>query len=179
MKKAVFLDRDGVINEVLSERVKFVNQPSQLFLLEGVGKAVKLLYDKGFTIFVVTNQGGVGLGYMKEEMLQRIHNKMIKEIEEEGGRIKEVAYCAHAPYAGCSCRKPEPEMITSLAVKYGISLENSYMIGDRDVDILAGKGAGTKTILIGSEDHGADKSFESLLSAAVWICSQEENLVFE
>lgn len=179
MNKAVFLDRDGVINEVLTERVKFVNHPSQLFLIEGVGKAVKLLYDKGFTIFVVTNQGGVGLGYMKEAMLQRIHTKMIKEIEQEGGRIKEVAYCAHAPYAGCSCRKPEPEMIASLAAKYGISLEHSYMIGDRDVDILAGKGAGTKTILIGSEDHGADQSFDTLLNAADWICRQEGNLAFE
>ncbi|MFY0759486.1 HAD family hydrolase [Metabacillus dongyingensis] len=177
MNKAVFLDRDGVINEVLSDRVKFVNHPSQLYLLEGAAKAVSLLYNKGFTIFVVTNQGGVGLGYMKEEMLQRIHQKMIKEIEQEGGRIHEVAYCAHAPYAGCSCRKPEPGMITALAEKNGINLEHSYMIGDRDVDILAGKSAGAKTILIGSADHGADYCFDTLLEAACWIIKKEENPV--
>ncbi|TDL80266.1 D-glycero-alpha-D-manno-heptose-1,7-bisphosphate 7-phosphatase [Peribacillus frigoritolerans] len=176
MNKAIFLDRDGVINEVLSDRVKFVNHPSQLYLLEGAAKAVRLLYDKGFTIFVVTNQGGVGLGYLKEEMLQRIHQKMIGEIEKEGGRIQEVAYCAHAPYAGCSCRKPGPGMITALASKHGINLEHSYMIGDRDVDILAGKAACVKTILIGSEDHGADYRFDTLFEAAVWIL-KEENLV--
>lgn len=68
LNKAVFLDRDGVINEVLTKRVKFVNKPEQMYLLEGVGEGIKMLNDANFLVFVVTNQGGVGLGYMKEAM---------------------------------------------------------------------------------------------------------------
>lgn len=173
MKKAVFLDRDGVINEVLSDRVKFVNKPSDLYLLEGVGDAVKLLNEHGYDVFVVTNQGGIALGYMKEKQLHEVHKKMVREIEKYGGSIKEVAYCSHAPKAGCACRKPEPKMITDLANKYNIHLEVSYMIGDRDVDMIAGKRAGVKTILVGEEDvPEADNHFPHLLDAARWIVEQ-------
>ncbi|MFC0273549.1 D-glycero-alpha-D-manno-heptose-1,7-bisphosphate 7-phosphatase [Metabacillus herbersteinensis] len=173
MRKAVFLDRDGVINEVLSKRVKFVNKPEQLFLLAGVGEGVKLLNDFGYHVFVVTNQGGVGLGYMKEKMLISIHERMEREIGKAGGRIDDVIYCPHSPHAGCVCRKPEPEMLLSLARKHNILIEESYMVGDRDVDIIAGKQAGTKTILIGNksdrDQFQADHHFPSLYKAAVWL----------
>lgn len=170
--KAVFLDRDGVINEVLSERVKFVNRPEQLFLLENVGKAVKQLNEAGYLVFVVTNQGGVGLGYMKEKTLHDIHKKMIAEIKKDGGIIQEVAYCAHRPHAGCACRKPEPKLIIDLAKKYNVDLEQSFMIGDRDVDIEAGKKAGAKTILIGDEQNTrADGCYNNLYEAVQHIIS--------
>ncbi|WP_226668398.1 D-glycero-alpha-D-manno-heptose-1,7-bisphosphate 7-phosphatase [Metabacillus litoralis] len=169
MNKAVFLDRDGVINEVLSNRVKFVNKPEQMYLLEGVGEAVKLLNDAGYFVFVVTNQGGVGLGYMKEEMLLKVHEKMKHDIEEYGGKIDDIIYCPHKPHAGCACRKPEPEMLHQLAKKHNVNLNESFMIGDRDVDIQAGKQAGTNTILIGDEKELADFQFRSLYEAAFWI----------
>ncbi|MGD6793303.1 D-glycero-alpha-D-manno-heptose-1,7-bisphosphate 7-phosphatase [Metabacillus indicus] len=175
MMKAVFLDRDGVINEVLTERVRFVNNPSQLYLLDGAAEGVRILCDKGYKVFVVTNQGGVGLGYMKEAVLKDIHRKMVEEIEKAGGKIEEIAYCAHSPHAGCECRKPGSLMITDLAERHGITIEESYMIGDRDVDIMAGKRAGTKTILVGSSDHCADMNFPSLLDAAKWIGEQQES----
>lgn len=169
MNKAVFLDRDGVINEVLSNRVKFVNKPEQMYLLEGVGEGIKLLNDAGYQVFVVTNQGGVGLGYMKEEMLLKVHEKMKKDIEEYGGKIDDIIYCPHKPHAGCACRKPEPEMLHQLARKHQVSLKESFMVGDRDVDITAGKQAGTKTILIGDEEGLAGFQFETLYEAAAWI----------
>ena len=75
MEKAVFLDRDGVINEVLSKRVKFVNRPEDFYLLDGVGEAIKKINDLNYKVFVVTNQGGVGLGYMAEKSLQRFMKK--------------------------------------------------------------------------------------------------------
>ncbi|WP_096199689.1 D-glycero-alpha-D-manno-heptose-1,7-bisphosphate 7-phosphatase [Bacillus sp. FJAT-45350] len=169
MNKAVFLDRDGVINEVLSSRVKFVNKPKDLYLLEGVGEAVKVINEAGYKVFVVTNQGGVGLGFMKEHTLQKVHEKMIEDIRNEGGRIDDVAYCPHNPHAGCACRKPEAQMLLNLAEKHQIDLSKSYMVGDREPDIEAGKKAGVKeTIFIGDEktSYGADKAFPSLLEAA-------------
>ncbi len=172
MNKAVFLDRDGVINEVLSKRVKFVNKPEQVFLLERVGEGIKLLNDAGYLVFVVTNQGGVGLGYMKEEMLKKVHKKMEQEIAKSGGKIDDIIYCPHKPNAGCACRKPEPEMILTLAEKYQVNIHKSFMVGDRDVDILAGKQAGTKTILIGHEKGLADIEFPTLYDAAKWITEQ-------
>ncbi|MCV9886477.1 HAD family hydrolase [Metabacillus halosaccharovorans] len=172
MKKAVFLDRDGVINEVLSNRVKFVNKPEQMHLLEGVAEGIKLLNNAGYLVFVVTNQGGVGLGYMKEGMLRKVHEKMKQDIAENGGRIDDIIYCPHKPNSGCACRKPEPEMLYTLAEKHEVSLKESYMVGDRDVDILAGKQAGTKTILIGDKEGLADARFPSLLVASQWILTQ-------
>lgn len=174
MNKAVFLDRDGVVNEVLTKRVKFVNKPNDLYILEGVGKAIQLLNQKGYEVFIVTNQGGIGLGYMTENSLHAIHQKLIQEIAEQGGTIKDIVYCPHSPKAGCECRKPNPKMITELAKKYHINLSESYMIGDRDVDIMAGKKAGTKTILVGNENvQDADYHFSTLLQAALWIVSND------
>lgn len=175
MKKAVFLDRDGVINEVLSDRVKFVNKPEQFHLLPGVGEAIKLFNDAGFPVFVVTNQGGIGLGYMTETQLQKIHDEMEKQLADSGAHIKDIAYCPHKPKANCSCRKPKPKMLTDLAEKHSVSLTESYMIGDRAPDIEAGKAAGTKTILVGKdkEEADADYYFADLFDAAKWITSIE------
>ncbi|WP_421378598.1 D-glycero-alpha-D-manno-heptose-1,7-bisphosphate 7-phosphatase [Bacillus salacetis] len=174
MKKAVFLDRDGVINEVLSKRVKFVNKPSDIHYLKKVPKAIKMLNGKGFKVFVVTNQGGVGLGYLTEAGLDKIHEKMKQDIENEGGFVEEFASCIHKPHEGCECRKPEAGMILSLANKHGIDLSQSYMIGDREPDIEAGKKAGCSTILIGDDDpeNLADRHFPSLYEAAIYLCGQ-------
>ncbi|WP_456275789.1 D-glycero-alpha-D-manno-heptose-1,7-bisphosphate 7-phosphatase [Bacillus sp. AK128] len=174
MKRGVFLDRDGVINEVLSKRVKFVNKPSDLYLLPKVGEAIKNLNDAGFPVFVVTNQGGVGLGFMTEKALQAVHKRLEDELSKFGASVIEVAYCAHKPNAGCECRKPGSKMLTDLAQKYDIDLKTSYMVGDREVDILAGKAAGTTTILVGDDPTDlADQRFESLFEASNWIIKQE------
>lgn len=169
MKKAVFLDRDGVINEVLTKRVKFVNRPDQLYFLPGAAEAVRLLNETFDYVFVVTNQGGVGLGFMKESELQKIHDHMIKELKKEGAVIDEAVYCPHKPKAGCDCRKPNSKLIEQLAEKYHIDLASSYMVGDTDTDIIAGNKAGTKTVFIGNADPLADAVCEDLLSAAKWI----------
>ncbi|WP_210364746.1 HAD family hydrolase [Bacillus sp. REN3] len=165
MKKAIFLDRDGVLNEVLTERVKFVNRPGQLFLLDGAAEAVAELSKAGYEIFVVTNQGGVGLGFMKETQLQEIHGRMIEMIKEHGGEIKEVAYCPHKPKEGCECRKPNAGMLISLANRHNIHLPGSVMVGDHERDIEAGKKAGCKTVFIGTEETGADEKAPSLKDA--------------
>ncbi|WP_054709513.1 HAD family hydrolase [Bacillus sp. JCM 19041] len=177
MNQAVFLDRDGVINEVLTKRVKFVNKPSDFYLLDGVGEAIRLINDAGFFVFIVTNQGGVGLGYMKESMLSSIHKKMVKEFASLGAKIDGVAYCPHKPHEGCPCRKPEAQMIHELAEKHDISLHTSIMVGDREPDIQAGQKAGCQTVLVnarGEEDFGADAVFSSLFAAVPWILDQRK-----
>ncbi|MBU8906131.1 D-glycero-alpha-D-manno-heptose-1,7-bisphosphate 7-phosphatase [Desertibacillus haloalkaliphilus] len=168
-KRAVFLDRDGVINEVLTSRVRFVNKPSQLYFLEGVPQAIRKLNQQFDYIFVVTNQGGVGLGFMKEQQLRNIHKHMIEQLAAEGATIHDVAYCPHKPRAGCECRKPGSKMISDLADKYDVDLSCSYMVGDRDTDIQAGKRVGTKGVFLGVSDPLADAAFPDLLSASDWI----------
>ena len=169
MKKAVFLDRDGVINEVLTNRVKFVNKPKDFYFLLGVPEAIKKLNDHFDYIFVVTNQGGVGLGFMKELQLVKIHEHMVEELKKFGAAVHDVAYCPHKPKAGCACRKPGSKMIEDLGEKYSIDLSKSYMVGDTDTDIQAGKKAGTRTVFLGESDPIADNVFPDLISAAVWI----------
>ncbi|KHF39840.1 D-glycero-alpha-D-manno-heptose-1,7-bisphosphate 7-phosphatase [Halalkalibacter okhensis] len=175
MKKAVFLDRDGVINEVLSSRVKFVNKPSQFYLLEGVGEAISLLNLAHIPTFIVTNQGGVGLGFMKESALHNVHKKMIAELAKYGAHIEDIAYCPHKPTAGCVCRKPEAQMLIDLASAHNIDLSGSIMVGDREPDIEAGKKAGCKTVLIGDESDNfaqANIVFPHLLAAVPWILEE-------
>lgn len=165
MKKAIFLDRDGVLNEVLSDRVKFVNNPEQLYLLEGAAEAVAELSRAGYELFVVTNQGGVGLGFLKEKRLQEIHDRMAEMIKEHGGEIKEVAYCPHKPKEGCECRKPNAGMLLDLARRHDINLAGSVMVGDHERDIEAGKKAGCRTVFIGTDETGADEKAPSLKAA--------------
>lgn len=167
--QAVFLDRDGVIND----HVRFVNTPEDLILFPDAGQAIKRLNDAGYKVFVVTNQGGIGLGHMKEESLHAIHEKMERELKQDGAILDDIAYCAHKPHARCACRKPEPKMILDLAQKYDIDLAHSYMVGDRDTDVTAGQKAGVKTIYIGDAHAPADFSAPSLAKAADWILSQQ------
>lgn len=172
MHKAIFLDRDGVVNEVKSKRVKFVNKPADLHLLGGVGEAIKKFNDADWKVFVVTNQGGVGLGYMKEKSLKAIHQKMQDDLALSGANIDEIRYCPHKPHEGCACRKPKPQMILDLAKSHNIDLNKSYMVGDRAPDIEAGKQAGTKTVLVGyrlEAEVKADQNFVNLLAFSKWL----------
>ncbi|MEI3612165.1 D-glycero-alpha-D-manno-heptose-1,7-bisphosphate 7-phosphatase [Pseudogracilibacillus sp. SO30301A] len=171
MDKAIFLDRDGVINEVLSYRVKFVNKPKDFYLLDGAGEAIKKLNNLNYKVFVVTNQGGIGLGFMKETSLKNIHKKMRQDLSVYGAEIDDIAYCPHQPNEGCKCRKPKPKMILNLAQKHKIDLAKSYMVGDRAPDIEAGKEAGVKTVLVGTrkEQANADLQFRDLLDFSSWL----------
>lgn len=168
MVRAVFLDRDGVINSY----EKHVNAPEDLILYEGVGDAIRQLNEAGFLVFVVTNQGGVGLGFLTVENLRQIHTHLESDLRKSGAMIKEIVACTHEPKAGCECRKPGAGMLLTLADKYGVDLSESYMVGDRNTDVEAGKKAGTKTIFIGRDMSFADYKSENLPDAVEWILSQ-------
>ena len=160
MNKAVFLDRDGVIND----NYKPVNKPQDLKLYPWSAKSILHLNNAGYYVFVVTNQGGIEMGYFKEDDLNEIHMKLQKEIEKEGANIDAIEFCPHFK-TKCDCRKPSPGMLKKLAEKYDIDLRLSFMIGDRDVDIEAGIKAGCKTIKIGKSYEKADYTTKNLLEA--------------
>lgn len=155
MIKAVFLDRDGTINECFTERVKIASCPEQFYLLPHTANAVALIRQKGYKVFVVTNQSGVHFGYISKQMLDLIHENMIQQLFSENPHaiIEDVIACPHHPEAGCVCRKPKPGMIQNLARKYNIDLSRSWMLGDRESDIEAGQAAGCETLLLPS-NHG-------------------------
>lgn len=161
--KAFFLDRDGVINKGGN-----INRKSEFVLLPGVTEAIRLMNELGYEVFVVSNQGGVGLGHMTRTALRSINGLMVTLIREGGGDIRESKYCTHKPHAGCSCRKPQPGMLLELMEKYGIERDQSFMVGDRDTDIMAGQRAGVRTVFIGEEAPARvepDFRFDSLLDA--------------
>src|SRR5690625_1823091 len=176
LEKAIFLDRDGVINEVLSHRVKFVNDPDDFYLLEGVGEAIHKLNELNYKVFVVTNQGGIGLGFMKEEDIEGIHEKMKEDLAVFAAEIDDIAYCPRRRNDCCKCHKPKTEMLFHLARKHHVELIKSYMVGDRKPDIEAGKEAGTKTVLVGTrkEKADADIKFRDLLEFVNWLGNKEK-----
>jgi D-glycero-D-manno-heptose 1,7-bisphosphate phosphatase len=143
--KAAFLDRDGVINIDKN----YVYKIEDFEFKDGIFELLKLLQSKGFTLFVVTNQSGIGRGYYTLQDFKKLTEYMLNELKKKGIEIKEVAFCPHHPDENCECRKPKPGMILNLSKKYNIDLKNSILIGDKQSDIEAGKNAGVgKTYLV-------------------------------
>lgn len=158
MSKAIFLDRDGVIND---NSRKHVNKPKDLVIYEGVPEALKRASEAGYDLFVVTNQGGIEMGHLTHEELKAIHDKMEEELRPYCS-FKEIKYCPDFNKRS-KCRKPNPGMILELAEKYDIDLKNSWMIGDMDTDIEAGTAAGCRTAKLGAENKAAQVNGKNLL----------------
>ncbi|HSV42494.1 MAG TPA: HAD-IIIA family hydrolase [Methanomassiliicoccales archaeon] len=125
-RRAVFIDRDDTI----VKDVPYCSRPEDLVLFPEVGRSIKRLNDAGFLVIIVTNQSGVSRGYFTDDMLQRIHVKLLEEIGREGGKVDAVYYCPHTPEQGCQCRKPQPGMIEQAMRDFDIDLTRSFIIGD-------------------------------------------------
>ena len=171
-QKAIFLDRDGTINKY----VGFLRNIDEFELLPGVPEAIKKINESGYLAIVVTNQPVIARGEVTVPELHEIHNKMETLLGAEGAYLDAVYYCPHHPHRGypgevealkidCECRKPKPGMLLNAAEDFNISLEESWMIGDGENDVRAGKAAGCKTVLIGTESYGQDVTAMSLLNA--------------
>jgi D-glycero-D-manno-heptose 1,7-bisphosphate phosphatase len=145
--KAVFLDRDGVINQKAPEG-EYVTQGSAIHYLSDVFSAVAALDQAGFKVIIVTNQRGIALGKVRPADLEDIHSRMRKEFARKGGFIPEIYVCPHDYGDHCSCRKPKPGMLIKAARDHGLDLDSSWMIGDAESDVEAGKRAGCKTVRI-------------------------------
>jgi len=143
MKKqpAVFLDRDGT----LIEEVNYLSRVEDLRLFPFTADAVKLLKDNGFLVIVVTNQSGIGRGIFDEAAMHAIHEKIQSEVS---GMIDAFYFCPHLPCDGCNCRKPSIGMIEAALADFDIDLENSWMVGDKQIDLETGKMAGIRNVLV-------------------------------
>jgi len=145
--KAIFLDRDGVINV----DKQYVSKIEDFEFKEGIFELLHYFQNLGYLLIVITNQSGIGRGYYTLEDFQNLTAWKLSRLEDEGIKIHEVYYCPHSPESNCSCRKPSPEMLLRAKEKYNIDMKKSWMIGDKRTDILAGKKAGVGwTVLITS-----------------------------
>lgn len=158
-QKAIFLDRDGTINRY----VGFLRHIDEMELLEGAAEAIRKINASGYLCIVVTNQPVIARGEVTRDQLDEIHNKMETLLGLEGAYINALYYCPHHPHKGyegeipelkieCTCRKPKPGLLLKAAEDYNIDLSQSWMVGDSDSDIQAGKAAGCHTALIGEGD---------------------------
>lgn len=161
---AVFFDRDGVINEIVynedTEQMDSPLKPEEFRLMKDVVSTLKEVSAAGYYIFIATNQPAAAKGKIALAGLYDINTRFMEEMKEQGIEIEEVLMCPHFPKAGrytredflirtCDCRKPKPGLFHRVQKKYQIDWENSFMVGDSYTDILAGKAAGLKTILLG------------------------------
>ena len=175
-QKAIFLDRDGTINRY----VGFLRNIDDFELLPGVAKAIRMVNESGYLAVVVTNQPVIARGEVTREQLEEIHNKMETLLGADGAYLDAIYYCPHHPHKGyegeipelkieCECRKPKPGLILEAAEIFNIDPNSSWMIGDGENDVKAGKAAGCRTVLIGTDDFGQDKTAPSLLNAVEMI----------
>jgi len=178
INKAVFIDRDGTI----ARDVPYCSRPEDFELLPGVAEGIRLLNEHGFKVVVVTNQSGIARGYFTEEMLAKIHDKMRTELAKHGACVDAIYYCPHHPDDECECRKPKPKMLLQAASDLDIDLKQSYIIGDKDMDIEMGRRAGCKTILIAEKNkkRELDKQVRfpdyvasRVSAAAQWIIAEQ------
>jgi D-glycero-D-manno-heptose 1,7-bisphosphate phosphatase len=148
MNKAVFLDRDGVINR---ERNDYTYRIEDFEILPDVVKALKLLQKKGYLLIIISNQGGIGRGIFTINDTEKMHAHFLKNMAKEKIRIEEVYYCVHHPETGsCLCRKPDSLMVEKALARFNINPKLSYFIGDKERDVLAGEKVGVKGILMES-----------------------------
>jgi D,D-heptose 1,7-bisphosphate phosphatase len=175
--KAVFLDRDGTINE----EVSYLSSIEQLRIIPGAAEAIGLLNKHGFKVIVITNQSGVARNYFSEDTLNGINRHLKKELSKQGARIDGFYYCPHHPDFGCSCRKPNIGNIEKAAEEHELDLPGSYMVGDTMRDMETGFNAELRTVLVltgyGAEEREKykdsprqpDHIARNLYAAAEWI----------
>ncbi len=149
-RPAVFVDRD---NTIIVD-VGFGKNPGMVKLLPRAAEGLRRLADAGFAIVIVTNQSGLGRGYFKQWELDEVHARLREELRAQGADFHALYYCPHRPDEGCQCRKPRPGLILRAASEMDLDLASSFTVGNSDSDLLAGKAAGTRTILISKNSGG-------------------------
>jgi D-glycero-D-manno-heptose 1,7-bisphosphate phosphatase len=189
MNRAVFLDRDGTINQ----EVGYLKSLDMLKVIPGAGAAIKRLNDAGFKVVIITNQSGVARGYFPESLVHEAHALLTAMLGKDGATIDGIYYCPHHPTAGnskhtvrCDCRKPATGLMDRAARDLNIDLKKSFMVGDKWSDVELGHRAGARSILVRSgfapddagnkrSSHIEDPDFTAhdLAEAADWIIGQK------
>ena len=174
--KAVFIDRDGTINQ----NIGYIDHPDDFHMYPGVVEGIKLLKKYGYKIIVVTNQSGIGRGYFVKEHLDEIHHKMNNEFSDNGTAVDAIYFCPHHPDENCSCRKPKTGLFEQAVEDLDINIEESFIIGDRMLDMEAGDKIGCTTVLVPEDKEKIDIEMEEspvkpdcvcddFLSGVMWI----------
>lgn len=153
--KAIFLDRDGVINERIVGG--YVCDWRAFRFMPGALQALRLLAELELPIIVVSNQAGVAKGMISRETLYEMTCTFHCAIESAGGRIDGVYYCVHQPLDGCNCRKPKPGLLRQAAAEWALNLETCTMVGDSQTDIEAGSAVRCRSILVGRDEMLVDR----------------------
>lgn len=144
MSKAVIMDRDGT---VLKER-HYLSDPDGIQIYKGVIPSLKKLVRNGWKLIIGTNQSGVARGYLTLKELGNIHDRLTTILQNHKVKIDKIFFCPHHPNENCDCRKPKIGMLLKAAKKYRLDLKKCVVIGDKEIDIVWGKMAGTKTVLV-------------------------------
>jgi D-glycero-D-manno-heptose 1,7-bisphosphate phosphatase len=169
-RRAVFLDRDGVLNRAFRDAAGTLRPPSSpaaFELLEGAAEACARLRAAGFVLVVATNQPDVARGTQERDVVEQINAALRRVLP-----LDAVFTCYHDDEDDCACRKPLPGMLIAAAEELGILLEQSFMVGDRERDVEAGRRAGCRTVLVGEERAEADFRAPSLLASVPWILEE-------
>lgn len=160
---AVFLDRDGVINE----EVDLLYRADQLRLLPGAGEAIRRLNERGIKAIVVTNQAVVARGLCTEEEVEEIHRRLRQMLAKKGAYLDAIYWCPHHENADlpryrkvCGCRKPDTGLLEEAVNRFNLDISRCFLIGDRTVDIQTGKNAGCRTILVETGYGGKDGKYD-------------------
>ncbi|NLC28263.1 MAG: D-glycero-beta-D-manno-heptose 1,7-bisphosphate 7-phosphatase [Campylobacteraceae bacterium] len=171
MKKAVFLDRDGVINIDKG----YVSKVEDFTFIEGVMQTLRELKNAGFLLFIVTNQSGIGRGYYSEDDYLMLTRWMIEKFKENEISIAKIYHCSHSPEENCDCRKPKPAMLLKAIEEFGVNPKVSWMVGDKKSDIDAAKNAGVENcIYIGDEKIDFVYNHRSLKDAKNRILGEKQ-----
>ncbi len=152
--RAIFLDRDGVINI----DKQYVSKIEDFEFTEGIFELLGFLQKQGYLLIVITNQSGIGCGYYTQDDFDTLTDWKLQQLRQQGIEITGVYHCPHAPEWECACRKPSPKMLQDAQKEFDIDMSASWMIGDKQSDIEAGKRAGVwKTVLIDSKHNCREK----------------------
>ncbi len=162
LTKAIFLDRDGVINI----EKNYLYKIEDFEFVEGTFKTLIYLQNLGYKLFIITNQSGIGRGYYTLNDFNKLTSWMLEEFDKNSINISQVELCPHSPNDGCNCRKPKTGMIDNILKNYQIDLENSWLIGDKSSDIQCAKNANIKNTIQVKSGH----EFTHEDSVAVHIC---------
>ena len=152
--KALFLDRDGVINV----EKEYLHTIEAFEFIDGLFETLRYAQEQGYLLIVITNQSGIGRGYYSEADFLRLNRWMCEQLGNEGISIAKVYYCPHSPDAGCDCRKPLPGMLHEAARDFEIDFASSVLVGDKEADIEAGKAAGIGRCILARSGHAVDES---------------------
>lgn len=174
MRKAIFLDRDGV----LVEDIGFVHKIKDFKLVPNAIEGLKLL--KNYELFIITNQSGIGREIYKTKDFVKFNNHMLKELKKHSIEIKKTYYCPHKPEDNCDCRKPKTKFLKEVEKEFNIDLKKSFVIGDRKSDFEMGRNAGCKTVYVLAGNEINDKNAikpdyfaKDLLDAARWVIEND------